>query len=63
MITQKYTVQRLHSVTSNGQVYHLTSEAIHPLQDDQPRYAQLYILDTDEAVHHRMRIQGNSTCD
>jgi hypothetical protein len=45
----------------NGQIYH-RSGALHPENDDQRKFAQLYILDPDEATEQRMQITENSRC-
>ncbi|UYV72234.1 hypothetical protein LAZ67_9002265 [Cordylochernes scorpioides] len=45
----------------NGQIYH-RSGALHPENDDQRVFAQLYILDPDEAARQRMIISKNSGC-
>ncbi|UYV82699.1 hypothetical protein LAZ67_22000600 [Cordylochernes scorpioides] len=44
----------------NGQIYH-RSGALHP-ENDQRVFAQLYILDPDEAARQRMIISKNSGC-
>ena len=40
-------------ITIHGQAYHLTS-AGEPLPGERPQYAQLYILDTDQALQERL---------
>ncbi|UYV79082.1 hypothetical protein LAZ67_17001066 [Cordylochernes scorpioides] len=45
----------------NGQIYH-RSGALHPENDDQRVFAQLYILDPDEAARQRMIISKNTGC-
>ncbi|XP_071581345.1 uncharacterized protein [Temnothorax nylanderi] len=47
----------------HGQYHHLTSTAMRPGDGQPPRYAQLYFLDTEEAVHHRMNNKANQRCD
>ncbi|XP_071574288.1 uncharacterized protein [Temnothorax nylanderi] len=47
----------------HGQYHHLTSKAMRPCDGQPPRYAQLYFLDTEEAVHHRMNNKANQGCD
>jgi hypothetical protein len=45
-----------------GQIYHRIS-AIHPNSGERPKFAQLYILDSEEALNERMNIRSNTTCD
>jgi len=45
----------------NGQIYHRAG-ALHPTNDNQRKFAQLYILDPNEAADHRMRIRENAGC-
>ncbi|UYV63730.1 hypothetical protein LAZ67_2005450, partial [Cordylochernes scorpioides] len=45
----------------NGQIYHRLG-ALHPENDDQRVFAQLYILDPYEAARQRMIISKNSGC-
>ena len=45
----------------NGQIYHRTG-ALHPVNDDPRKFAQLYILDPDMAANHRMNISSNADC-
>lgn len=45
----------------HGQIYH-RSGALHPDNDDRRQFAQLYILDPDEASEQRMQMRPNSTC-
>lgn len=47
----------------HGQYHHLTSTAMHPADGQAPRFAQLYFLDTEEAINHRMNIKANKECD
>ncbi|XP_071582449.1 uncharacterized protein, partial [Temnothorax nylanderi] len=47
----------------HGQYHHLTSIAMRPDDGQPPRYAQLYFLDTEEAIHHRMNNEANQRCD
>ena len=46
----------------HGQVYHRTS-ALYPNQGDKPRYAQLYILDTQQASRQRSGFIENDETD
>jgi hypothetical protein len=46
----------------HGQIYHRTSPA-HPPEGVTPKFAQLYILDSDEALQTRMAIKENTRCD
>lgn len=41
----------------NGQIYHRAG-ALHPINDDQRKFAQLYILDPDEAAKQRLLINS-----
>ena len=45
-------------ITIHGQAYHLTS-AGEPLPGQRPQYSQLYILDTDQALHERIAVPRN----
>jgi hypothetical protein len=45
----------------NGQIYHRAG-ALHPDNADQRKFAQLYILDPEEAGNQRMRMQENKKC-
>jgi hypothetical protein len=45
----------------NGQIYHRAG-ALHPSNGDQRKFAQLYILDPEEAGNQRMQIQENMKC-
>ena len=45
----------------NGQIYH-RSGALHPSNDDQRQFAQLYILDPEEAANQRMQMNTNAQC-
>ncbi|XP_071651759.1 uncharacterized protein [Temnothorax longispinosus] len=47
----------------HGQYHHLTTTAMRPGDGQAPRYAQLYFLDTEEAVYHRMKNKANQGCD
>ena len=42
----------------HGSIYHQTSN-LHPLEPGQEKYAQLYILDSDQALRQRMKITRN----
>jgi len=46
----------------NGAIYH-RSGALHPSNGDQGKFAQLYILDPDEAAAQRMQLTENKGCD
>ena len=46
----------------HGQVYHRTSP-LHPVMGNKPKYAQLYILDAEEALNQRMDMLENSGCE
>ena len=45
----------------NGQIYHRTG-SLHPQNDDNRQFAQLYILDPQEASIQRLQINENSAC-
>jgi hypothetical protein len=45
----------------NGQIYH-RSGALHPANGDQRKFAQLYILDPEEAGNQRMQLRENAQC-
>ncbi|XP_051176773.1 uncharacterized protein LOC127291617 [Leptopilina boulardi] len=45
----------------HGQVYHNTY-ALHPDGDDNRKYGQLYIIDTNEAVLERLKNKSNKKC-
>ena len=45
----------------HGQVYHASSP-LHPSTPGTEKYAQLYILDTEEANQRRMNLQANQGC-
>lgn len=45
----------------HGQIYHATS-ALHPNPGEVPKYAQLYILDSAQALTERMINQANNGC-
>ncbi|KMQ88100.1 hypothetical protein RF55_12473 [Lasius niger] len=47
----------------HGQYHHLTSTAMRPADGQVSRFAQLYFLDTEEAVNHRMNNEANKGCD
>jgi hypothetical protein len=46
----------------HGQVYHTTSH-LEPPNGEQPKYAQLYIVDPPTALDHRLRLPENEGCD
>ncbi|XP_029154989.1 uncharacterized protein LOC114928055, partial [Nylanderia fulva] len=46
----------------HGQYHHLTSTAMRPADGQAPRFAQLYFLDTEEAINHRMNKKANQEC-
>jgi hypothetical protein len=46
----------------HGQIYHRVGP-FHPKDKEPPRFAQLYILDTDEALNKRMALKENKKCD
>ncbi len=43
------------------QIYHRIS-ALHPNEGVRPKFAQLYILDSDEALNERMNVRSNNSC-
>ena len=45
----------------HGQIYHATS-ALHPREGESHKFAQLYILDSAQALHERMNNPANSRC-
>ncbi|XP_024889920.1 uncharacterized protein LOC112466196, partial [Temnothorax curvispinosus] len=47
----------------HGQYHHLTTTAMRPADGQAPRFAQLYFLDTEEAINHRMNNKANQKCD
>ncbi|KMQ83850.1 hypothetical protein RF55_18956 [Lasius niger] len=47
----------------HGQYHHLTSTAMRPADEQAPRFAQLYFLDTEEAINHSMNNEANQKCD
>ncbi|KMQ88034.1 hypothetical protein RF55_12551 [Lasius niger] len=47
----------------HGQYHHLTSKAMRPADGQAPRFVQLYFLDTQEAINHRMNNKANQECD
>ncbi|XP_029163622.1 uncharacterized protein LOC114935031 [Nylanderia fulva] len=46
----------------HGQYHHLTSTAMRSADGQAPRFAQLYFLDTEEAINHRMNKKVNQEC-
>ncbi|UYV78350.1 hypothetical protein LAZ67_16001049 [Cordylochernes scorpioides] len=46
----------------HGQIYHRTG-TLHPVGEQPPKFAQLYILDTAEATIERLSIPENHGCD
>ena len=46
----------------HGQIYHRAS-TLHPPPNEKRQFAQLYILDPDEATEQRMAILANQNCD
>ncbi|UYV74978.1 hypothetical protein LAZ67_12001956 [Cordylochernes scorpioides] len=46
----------------HGQIYHITG-TLHPVGEQPPKFAQLYILDTAEATRERLSIPENHGCD
>jgi hypothetical protein len=46
----------------HGQIYHRVGP-LHPIGEEPPRFAQLYILDSDEALNKRMAVKENERCD
>jgi hypothetical protein len=46
----------------HGQTYHRVSP-LHPPKGETPKYAQIYILDSEEALETRMAIDRNARCD
>ena len=46
----------------HGQVYHVAGSLIPP-QGHAPMYAGLFIIDTDEALQHRLNHEANQQCD
>ncbi|KMQ86042.1 hypothetical protein RF55_15093 [Lasius niger] len=47
----------------HGQYHHLTSTSMRPGDGQAPRFAQLYFLDMEEAVNHRMDNEANQGSD
>ncbi len=45
----------------HGQVYHQTGP-LHPLNGEARQFAQIYILDPDEALNQRLGIAANTGC-
>ncbi|KMQ85682.1 hypothetical protein RF55_15613 [Lasius niger] len=52
-----------YSLKIHGQYHHLTSTAMRPADGQVPRLAQLYFLDTEKAVNHRINDEANKKCD
>lgn len=48
--------------TVHGQIYHYSGDLIPPVGSD-PQFAQLYIIDADEATELRMKSQLRDNCD
>lgn len=44
-----------------GQIYHRTSH-LHPPEGQQRKFAQLYVLDTAEAIEQRLNLPENNNC-
>ncbi|XP_077277509.1 uncharacterized protein LOC143905793 [Temnothorax americanus] len=53
----------LYCLKIHGQYHHLTTTAMRPADGQAPRFAQLYFLDTEEAINHRMNNKANQKCD
>ena len=47
---------------AQGQIYHLTPTNLQPANNELPRYAQLYVLDPNEALNARLQNPNNSEC-
>ncbi|UYV80502.1 hypothetical protein LAZ67_19000358, partial [Cordylochernes scorpioides] len=47
----------------NGNIYHLTSKNIYPTEGNVPRYAQFYILDSQQALNIRSANPANRSLD
>ncbi|UYV82281.1 hypothetical protein LAZ67_21001575 [Cordylochernes scorpioides] len=47
----------------NGNIYHLTSKNIYPTEGNVPRYAQFYILDSQQALNIRSANPANRNLD
>jgi flagellar biosynthesis GTPase FlhF len=45
-----------------GQIYHTVNLAMHPDEDEDPSYAQLFYLDTEDAIKERMENNANKNC-
>jgi hypothetical protein len=45
----------------HGQIFHRTA-TLHPIAGVAPVFAQLYIVDSDQALNHRMKVPANSKC-
>ncbi|CAK9303230.1 unnamed protein product [Gordionus sp. m RMFG-2023] len=46
----------------HGQIYHRTSH-LYPPNGVSPKYAQLYVLETSQAIENRVLLKENSACD
>ncbi|RCN27829.1 hypothetical protein ANCCAN_26434 [Ancylostoma caninum] len=46
-----------------GQIYHTVNLAAHPDPNEKPEYAQLFFIDTEEALNLRMQNTANASCD
>ncbi|XP_065322977.1 uncharacterized protein LOC135930119 [Gordionus sp. m RMFG-2023] len=46
----------------HGQIYHRTSH-LYPPNGVSPKYAQLYVLETSQAIENRLLFKENSACD
>ena len=46
----------------SGAIYHYTSKSLHPKNNEQPFYNQLYILDTKDATEFRLNHDANKSC-
>ncbi|XP_024882171.1 uncharacterized protein LOC112461236, partial [Temnothorax curvispinosus] len=47
----------------HGQYHHLTSTAMRPAEGEAPRFAQLYFIDTEEAVNQRLKREATTDFD
>jgi hypothetical protein len=45
----------------HGQVYHKVG-TLHPSEGQAPRYGQLYIIEGDQAIEHRLAHRNNEKC-
>jgi hypothetical protein len=52
-----------HAYRIQGQIYHTVNLAAHPDLNEKPCYAQLFYLDTEEAIKERMEHPANKKCD